>query len=93
MKPLKTKYIHIENVIINWYGEITFKILKKNTHKIHKNKSPFRYFNHVPIGHKKIDKWKEKFISKQPLKTKSNYAFSNVHKYHLVKVSQKKKSH
>jgi hypothetical protein len=66
-----------------------FENLKRKTHKIHENKSPFRHFNYVPIGHKNFDKQK-KIISKGLLKTKFNFDASKVHNYHLVKVSKKK---
>jgi hypothetical protein len=82
----------LKNVNISWYSEIILKILKEKPHKIHQNKSPFRYFNYVPIGHKIFDKQK-KIISKGLLKTRFNFDASKVHNYHLVKVSQKKISH
>jgi hypothetical protein len=57
VKPFKTKSKPIlKNITINKYGEITLKILKGKSHKVDKNESPFRYFNYVQIGHKKIDK-------------------------------------
>jgi hypothetical protein len=34
---------------------------KTKPHKVHKNKKPFRYFNYVSIGNKKIDKQKIHF--------------------------------
>jgi hypothetical protein len=33
----------------------------KKTHKIHKNKSPFKYFNYESMGHKKIRNKKNSF--------------------------------
>jgi hypothetical protein len=44
------------------------------------------------MGHKKIRN-KKKSILKGLLKTRSNFDLSKVYKYHLVKVSHKKKSH
>ncbi len=59
MKPFKTSSKPIlKNVIVSWYGEITLKILKKKTHKVHKNKSSFRYLNYVHMGRKKFKKQK-----------------------------------
>jgi hypothetical protein len=53
MKPFKTRSkLILKNVVIKWYGESTLKILKNN-YKVHKNRSPIRYFNYVFIGHKK----------------------------------------
>jgi hypothetical protein len=59
---------------------------------MHKNKSPFRYFNYVSIGHKNFEKQKN-IILKGHLKTRSNSNPSKVHNYHLVKISQKNTSH
>jgi hypothetical protein len=70
----------------------SFRKSTKKTHKVHKNKILFRYFNYVPIGHKNFDKQK-KFISKGLLKTSSNFDLSKVHNYHVVKVSPKNISH
>jgi hypothetical protein len=40
MKLLKTRSNPIlKNVDVNWYGKIHLKILKKKTHKVHKNKT------------------------------------------------------
>jgi hypothetical protein len=50
--------------VVSWYGEIILKILKKKTYKVNKNKSPLRYFNYVPIGHKCFDKHKKKSFQK-----------------------------
>jgi hypothetical protein len=62
------------------------------THEIHKNKSPFKYFNYVPIGEKKLTN-KKKIISKGLLKTRFNFDLLKIHNYHLVKVPQKHISH
>jgi hypothetical protein len=57
VKPFKTRSKPIlKRIAINKFGEITLKILKGKSHKVDKNESPFRYFNYVPIGHKKINK-------------------------------------
>jgi hypothetical protein len=44
-----------------------FENPKRKTHKFHENKSPLRYFNYLPIGHRNFDKHK-KIISKGLLK-------------------------
>jgi hypothetical protein len=56
MKPLKIRSKIILKKVVNYYGEIILKNPKRKTHKLHKNKSPFRYFNYVPVGHKNFDK-------------------------------------
>ncbi len=48
MKPFKIRSKPIlQNVIIY------------KTHKVDKNESPFRFFNYIPIGHKKSNKQKK----------------------------------
>ncbi len=57
MKPLKTKTrskLILKKIVVTWYGEIILETYKK-THQIHKNKVLFRYFNYVPIDHRKFD--------------------------------------
>ncbi len=34
---------------------------KRKTHKFHKNKSPFKYSNYVPMGHKNFEEKKKSF--------------------------------
>jgi hypothetical protein len=80
----------LKNDTISRYGEITFKILKGKLIKFIRIKAHLNVSIMYPLGTKKLDKWKENFISKQLLKTRSNSTFSKVHNYHLVKVSQKK---
>jgi hypothetical protein len=56
----------LKNIVVSWYGEITLNP-KRKTHKVHKNKSPFKYPNYVPMGHKnktKIIQFKRTFENK-----------------------------
>jgi hypothetical protein len=88
MKPLKTRSKPIlKKIVVTWYGEITFEILQKKTHEIHKNKILFKYFNYVPIEHKKFDSLFF-YNSKELLKARSNSDPSKVHNYYLIKISQ-----
>jgi hypothetical protein len=73
-------------VNVNWYGEITLKILKRKPIKSIRIKVYLDFSIMYPLG-------KKKFISKGLLKTRSNFHLSKVHNYHLVKVSPKKISH
>jgi len=70
-----------------------FENPKKETHKIHKNKSPFRYFDYVPIGHKKIWQTKKKKFQKDFWKQDPILTFQKFITTILVKVSPKKISH
>jgi len=56
MKPFKTRSkLILKYVVVSKYDKITLKILKEKP-KVHKNKIPFRYFDYVPMGHKKFKK-------------------------------------
>ncbi len=89
MKPFKTRSKPIlENVVISWYGEITFKILKEKLIKFIKIKAHLDFSITYPLGTKNLSNEK-KIISKKLLKTRSNFDPSKVHNYHLVKVSKK----
>jgi hypothetical protein len=79
-------------VNVNWYGEITLKILKRKPIKSIRMKVYLDFSIMYPLGKNKLTN-KKKFISKGLLKTRSNFHLSKVHNYHLVKVSPKKISH
>jgi hypothetical protein len=62
MKPLKTKSKPIlKNVVINWCGEINFKILKKKLINSMKIKVHLDISITYPIGHRNFDKHKKSF--------------------------------
>jgi hypothetical protein len=93
MKPFKTKSkLILKNVVVCRYGEITFKILRKEFIKSIRIKTYLNISITYPLGTKNLTN-KKKFISKRLLKTRSNFYASKVHNYHLVKVSQKQISH
>jgi hypothetical protein len=80
---------HIKNVVVSWYGEIILEIMKEKPIKSIRIKS-YLYISIIyPLGIEILTN-KKKFISKGLLKIRSNFDLSKVHKYHLVKVSQKK---
>jgi hypothetical protein len=53
----------LKNVTISWYGEITFKILKEKPIIFIRIKAHLNISIMYPLGTKKLDKQKEKFIS------------------------------
>jgi len=65
MKPfeIRSKLI-LKNVVINWYGEITLKILKKNFIKSIRIKAHLNISITYPLGKKKLKKKKKKSFQK-----------------------------
>ncbi len=78
--------------VVNWYGELTLKILKENPIKSIRIKTHLDISIMYPLGLEILIN-KNKFISKELLKIRFNLDSSKVHNYYLVKVSQKKISH
>jgi hypothetical protein len=89
MKPFKTRSKPIlKNVVISWYSEITFLILKEKPIKFIRIKNHLDISIMYPLGIKNLTNEK-KIILKGVLKTMSNFDPSKFHNYHLVKVSKK----
>jgi hypothetical protein len=65
MKPfeIRSKLI-LKNVVINWYGEITLKILKKNFIKSIRIKAHLNISITYPLGTKQLTKKKKKSFQK-----------------------------
>jgi hypothetical protein len=79
----------LQNVVISWYGEITFLILKEKPIKSIRIKAHLNISITYSLGTTKLTNEK-KIISKGLLKTRSNSNPSKVHNYHLVKISKKR---
>jgi hypothetical protein len=60
MKPHKTRSKHILKMLLSNMVKSFWKSLK-NTHKVHRNKCPIKYFNYVSIVHNVFDKEKNSF--------------------------------
>jgi hypothetical protein len=78
----------LKNVVVNWYGEITLEILKGKTIKSIRINPHLDILIMNPLDINFLTNTK-KIISKGLFKIRSNSDLSKVHKYYLVKVSQK----
>jgi hypothetical protein len=77
--------IILKNVVVNWYGEITLKILEEKPIKSIKIKAHLDISIMYPLDTKNLTQ--KKIISKELLKIRFNFYPLKVHNHHLVKIS------